>query len=77
MAMVSSLDTRQQVCLIFFFRGSDFVRLFSKKPNKIATSKNYSKATACRLPEIPLRSVSLSLFFEPQNIVHSEKSENG
>jgi len=25
------LYTRQQVCLIFFFRGSDFVRLFFKK----------------------------------------------
>ena len=36
---VLCLETRQQVCLIFFFRGSNFVRLFSKKPNKIATSK--------------------------------------
>ena len=41
--------TRQQVCLIYSFRGHNFARFFYKKPCKIATSKKLFKATACRL----------------------------
>ena len=37
--MKAASGNRQAVALVLFFRGSDFVRLFSKKPNKIATSK--------------------------------------
>jgi len=37
------LDTRQQVCLIYYFKGSDLLGFFAKSLTKSLPLENYSK----------------------------------
>ena len=51
-AKVPYLETRQQVCLLYFFRGRNFCNAFFQKSiTKIAPSKKQLKSTVCRVPE--------------------------
>ena len=54
------LEIRQQVCLLYFFRGSDFVKSFIKNLTKSLPLKN-TKATACRFQKATFINNSFSV----------------